>query len=122
MQDLKTPQDTLKNLQQQYILVEQISDIYTFLNKQIDGSLPSAMPDPRFDSYNLSSAIKMLSDFTSGVEAAESQMNFSGVVDKLEETRRLMEDEYNKAKQLSDKADKEKEAAEEEKIRIYKIC
>ncbi|MBQ2842020.1 MAG: endonuclease MutS2 [Clostridia bacterium] len=40
---------------------------------------------------------------------------FENVVDKLEETRRRMEDEYDRAKQLSVKADKEK--ADAEKLR-----
>ena len=40
---------------------------------------------------------------------------FENVVDRLEETRRRMEDEYFRAKQLSDKADKEK--ADAEKLR-----
>lgn len=40
---------------------------------------------------------------------------FENVVDKLEETRRRMEDEYDRAKHLSEKADKEK--AEAEKLR-----
>ncbi len=40
---------------------------------------------------------------------------FENVVDRLEETRRRMEDEYDRAKQLSEKADKEK--ADAEKLR-----
>lgn len=90
MQDLKTPQDTLKNLQQQYILVKQIGDIYNFLDKQTDKMLPSKMPSAMFDSYELSSAIKMLSDFTNGVQAAESKMDFSGVVQQLEEIKKII--------------------------------
>ena len=43
---------------------------------------------------------------------------FENVVDKLEETRRRMEDEYGRAKQLSDKADKEKADAEKLKEEI----
>ncbi len=43
---------------------------------------------------------------------------FENVVDKLEETRRRMEDEYGRAKQLSDRADKEKADAEKLKEEI----
>ncbi len=43
---------------------------------------------------------------------------FENVVDKLEETRRRMEDEYGRAKLLSDKADKEKADAEKLKEEI----
>ena len=46
---------------------------------------------------------------------------FENVVDKLEETRRLMEDEYDKAKQLSQKADKEKADAEKLREEIAKL-
>ncbi len=46
---------------------------------------------------------------------------FENVVDKLEETRRRMEDEYGRAKQLSDKADKEKADAEKLKEEITQL-
>ncbi len=46
---------------------------------------------------------------------------FENVVDKLEETRRRMEDEYGRAKQLSDKADKEKADAEKLKEEIAQL-
>ncbi len=46
---------------------------------------------------------------------------FENVVDKLEETRRRMEDEYDRAKQLSAKADKEKADAEKLREEISKL-
>ncbi|MBQ8016346.1 MAG: endonuclease MutS2, partial [Clostridia bacterium] len=46
---------------------------------------------------------------------------FENVVDKLEETRRRMEDEYDRAKLLSEKADKEKENAEKLREEIAKL-
>ena len=46
---------------------------------------------------------------------------FENVVDKLEETRRRMEDEYGRAKQLSDRADKEKADAEKLKEEIASL-
>lgn len=92
MEDLKTPQDALKNLQQQYILVSQISDIYLFLADQTDRLLPSKMPNVLYDSFNLSSSIKMLSDFTNGIETAKSQMDFSEVVTQLKEIKNAIND------------------------------
>ncbi len=46
---------------------------------------------------------------------------FENVVDRLEETRRKMEDEYSKANELSEKAAKEKENAEKLKGEIEKL-
>lgn len=46
---------------------------------------------------------------------------FENVVDRLEETRRKMEDEYSKANELSGKAAKEKEEAEKVKAEIEKL-
>lgn len=46
---------------------------------------------------------------------------FENVVDRLEATRRKMEDEYENARQLADKAQKEKEAADKQREEISKL-
>ncbi len=46
---------------------------------------------------------------------------FENVVDRLEETRRKMEDEFDNAKKLSEKAEKEKAAAEKLKAEISEL-
>lgn len=46
---------------------------------------------------------------------------FENVVDRLEATRRKMEDEYENARRLADKAQKEKEAADKQREEISKL-
>lgn len=46
---------------------------------------------------------------------------FENVVDRLEATRRKMEDEYKNARRLADKAQKEKEAADKQREEISKL-
>ncbi len=60
--------------------------------------------------------IKRASDLVSS-----ENKEFENVVDKLEETRRRMEDEYDRAKLLSEKADKEKANAEKLREEISKL-
>lgn len=102
LNDLKTPDAVLKNLQQQYVVAQQISNIYSFLSDQAGRMLPKRMPDTAMWSYELQSTIKMLSNFTDGSQSAVSQLDFSPIAEQLGEIKQAINDVRDAFKPLTD--------------------